>query len=297
MSRISYVNGQYLPHPLATMHIDERGMHFSDGVYEVIFFINKQCIDLDAHIKRLDFSLRELALDWPITKTVLPHIINDVIDQNRVNTGAIYIQITRGTAPRSHAFPKDAAPSLIISTKRMPFSLNPQKLENASAIIVPDQRWKRPDIKTICLLPNALAKEQAQQTGAYEAIFKLDNGFISEGSSTNVWIVDKNGKVITPPAKGYILNGITRQTLLKLGSKAGLQMSEKEITETDLLKASEVFLSGTTTFVKPITHINNKAIGHGKPGPITAKIAELYYSYCMAESEHVRLETTHRLAS
>lgn len=290
MSRISYVNGHYKCHRDAQVHIDERGMHFSDGVYEVIFFLKGRLICLDEHLDRLAFSLREISLKSPVSLSVLRSIVLEVIRLNHMTTGAVYIQVTRGSAPRAHAFPKITNPSLIVSVKRAPFVLENGLPKPGSVITLPDERWARPDIKSICLLPNALAKQAATEKGAFEAILYREDGVITEGSSSNLWIVDNDGQVVTPPADRHILNGITRQIILKLCHHNGIRAVESAITRDTLMRAQEIFLTGTTTFIKPINTIDDKVIKNHS-FPVTEHIANLYKNFCLLNTTQNRVET------
>lgn len=293
MSRISYVNGHYTIHQEAHIHIDERGMHFSDGVYEVLFFLDGKTLCLEEHLDRLDFSLRELSLECPVSKPVLASIIDEVIRLNRIKIGAIYVQVARGSAPRAHAFPRDSRPSLIVSVKRAPFVLQAGLPAPASVLTLPDQRWARPDIKSICLLPNVLAKQVAFEEGAFEAVLYRGDGFVTEGSSSNIWIVRPDNVVVTPPADGHILNGITRQVVLDLCRRNGIQAIEYPLTLDDLRLAKEIFLTGTTTFVKPINQVDGVQLSSSS-FPVTERIALLYREFCLNHESLNRAEVLER---
>jgi D-alanine transaminase len=277
------VNGRYIRHFQAVVHIEERGMQFADGVYEVIFFLNQKLIDLTEHIDRLEYSLKELRLEMPVSRTALIHIIKEVVKQNKIQTGGVYLQISRGVAPRAHPFPHGVKPTLIVTVKRVPSSLL-QVIESSSVISVPDIRWQRPDIKSISLLPNVLAKQKAYEQGKYEAVQVKEDGLVTEGSSTNFWIINHQDEILTPPSGQSILSGITRRTLLKLCEQNGLKALEKSFSLKDALQAKEAFLTGTTTFVRPVVQIDDTVIGQGKPGPLTLKLFELYKEYCLKEA-------------
>lgn len=287
MSRISYVNGRYQPHLEAHVHIDERGMHFSDGVYEVIFCLRGVLICFEEHLERLAFSLEQLSLPMPVSRPVLRSVIEQVVSLNRLNTAAIYVQITRGSAPRAHAFPKDVSPSLIVSVKRAPFLIENGLPAAGSILTLPDERWARPDIKSICLLPNALAKQAATQVGAFEAVLYGKDGIVTEGSSSNVWVVQSDNNVITPPANGSILNGITRQVIFDLCRMNGIPAYEQTFTRDDLRNAKEIFLSGTTTFVKPINKVDNHVLLGAGTFPVSSRIAMLYRQFCIDQKQGV----------
>lgn len=295
MSRISYVNGRYQSHLEAQVHIDERGMHFSDGVYEVIFCLKGVLICFEEHLDRLAFSLEQLSLPMPVSRPVLRSIIEQVVALNRLNTASVYVQITRGSAPRAHAFPENMSPSLIVSVKRAPFSIENGLPAAGSVLTLPDERWARPDIKSICLLPNALAKQAATEAGAFEAVLYGKEGIVTEGSSSNIWVVLPDNQVITPPANGRILNGITRQVIFDLCRKNGIQVCEQTFTRDDLRNAKEIFLSGTTTFVKPINKVDNHVLLGAGTFPVSARIAMLYRQFCMDQKQGVLLKEPNQL--
>lgn len=281
MSRIAYVNGKFIPFNKAQVSIEDRGYQFSDGIYEVISLIQGHLVNLEEHIKRLEQSLAGLHINLPVKRKTLIFLINQTIHYNKVTNGIVYVQITRGVAPRSHIFPKDIKSSLIISVKPYNYLNNVDQMSGAKVITLPDQRWARPDIKSIALLPNILAKQQAFIGGAFEAILVNDKGFITEGSHSNVFIVEKEGILKTPPPSRSILNGITRQTILKLCREDHIPVQEIDFFEESLFNADEVFLTGTTTLVKPITQINDEMVGKGEVGYLTKRITKLYYNYCI----------------
>ena len=276
MSRIAYVNGAYRPLPHAAVHVEDRGYQFADGVYEVVYRHNGRLVDTDLHLARLARSLRELAIRPPVSNAALLAILAEVARQNRLATGLLYIQITRGTAPRWHAFPPPGTPpSLVVTMRRAaPF---PTSLAtwHTKAITLPDQRWARCDIKSISLLPNALAKQTAREAGAGEAIFYDSTNIITEGASTSVFIVDAEGTLRTRPLSHAILPGCTRAALIEDLKAAGIPYEERAFTLEELESASEIFITAATTFVKPITHLNGTQVGTGTPGPIATRLFAL----------------------
>src|SRR6195256_6817290 len=232
MSRIAYVNGRYLPQHAATVHIEDRGYQFSDGVYEVCEVKGGCVIDQRRHLARLKHSLDELGITMPMSETVLAIIMRECMRRNRVRNGIIYLQITRGVARRDHGFPPPGThPSVVVTARHLDFVGNERTAAQGLAIItVPDNRWKRVDIKSISLLPNVLAKQAARERGAKEAWFVDRDGHVTEGSSSNAWIVTKGGKVVTRPADNGILRGIPRSVLIDVIKAQGLEFEERPFT-------------------------------------------------------------------
>ncbi|WP_374448714.1 D-amino-acid transaminase [Stella sp.] len=278
MSRIAYVNGQYVPHPEAAVHVEDRGYQFADGVYEVIAVARGALIDEEGHMIRLERSLDELRIARPMGRPALAHIMREVVRRNRVVDGLIYIQMTRGVAPRDHAFPANAETSVVMTAKRTK-PANPALLrDGAKVITIPDIRWERCDIKTVSLLPNCLGKQQAREAGALEA-WQVDarDGTVTEGTSTNAWIVTKEGEVVTRKADHAILNGITRIAVLEIiARQQGLKFVERPFTVEEAKNAREAFLTSTTAFVTPIVRIDDALVGDGKPGPVAKSLREAY---------------------
>ena len=275
MSRIAYVNGRYVPHRQASVHVEDRGYQFADGVYEVIAVVDGRLIDDEGHLQRLDRSLRELQIGWPVARHVLPVLIREVARRNKVHNGIVYLQITRGVARRDHAFPKDVKPALVITARSQ--SANPAQVRAGVGVItVPDQRWARCDIKSVSLLPNILAKQQARQAGAYEAWQVDDEGHVTEGSSSNAWIVTRNGEIVTRQSDNAILNGITRIAALALADSAQLKVIHRPFSVEEAKSAREAFITSATSYVIGVTSIDGHKIGDGRPGPITARLRELY---------------------
>jgi D-alanine transaminase len=221
MSRVAYVAGQYLPHRQAAVHIEDRGYQFADGVYEVIAVVGGRLVDEAPHLARLHRSLGELRIAAPIGDAALKIVIREVIRRNGVDTGIVYLQVTRGAAPREHAFPKAAKPILVVTSRRTR-PLDPRLGEDGIAIItIPDIRWHRCDIKSVALIANVLGKQQAREKGAYEA-WQVDGiGQITEGTSTNAWIVTADGTVVTRAADTAILNGVTRLAIFDIIDREG----------------------------------------------------------------------------
>lgn len=276
MSRVSYVNGRYLPHGQAAIHIEDRGFQLADAVYEVLAVSGGAICHLSQHLDRLERSLGALAIGWPVKRSVLPVILTEVVRRNRVVQGLVYIQISRGIARRNHLFPADAIPTLVVSAWSHMGPPARLMAEGASVVTRPEQRWKRPDIKTVGLLPNLLAKQSAKESGAFEAWFVDERGYVTEGSATNAYMVGADGALITHPADHHILGGVTRSNILMLARQQGIEVGERPFTLAEALAAREAFISGTTTMVLPVTSIDGQKIGDGRPGPVTQALRQAY---------------------
>ncbi len=282
MARFAYVIGRYVPHGEAAVHIEDRGYQFADGVYEVVPVIHGKMIDEGPHLDRLEYSLRELRIAWPVGRAALKLILRELLRRNELRDGLLYLQITRGVAPRDHKFPKSAKPALVVTTKRLKPTA-PALVENGVPVIsVPDIRWERCDIKSISLLPNILAKQEAVEAGAFEAWQVDAEGFVTEGTSTNAWIVTKDDVIVTRIANHDILNGITRQAVLRLTNSAGVTFEERPFTLAEAKAAREAFLTSSSGHVLPITRIDDQPIGDGKPGPVTKRLRAAYLDYVAA---------------
>jgi D-alanine transaminase len=279
MSRIAYVNGRYLPQRAATVHIEDRGYQFSDGVYEVCEVRGGCVIDQRRHLARLKRSLGELDIALPMSETALGIIMRECMRRNRVHNGIIYLQITRGVARRDHAFPPPGThPSVVVTARNIDFASNERAAgEGLAVITVPDNRWQRVDIKSISLLPNVLAKQAARERGAKEAWFIDGKGQVTEGSSSNAWIVTKGGKVVTRPADNGILRGITRSVLIDVIKAQGLELEERPFTVEEAQGAREAFLTSASQIVMPVVRIDDRPVGNGAPGSVaTALRAEFH---------------------
>lgn len=279
MSRIAYVNGRYLPQRAATVHIEDRGYQFSDGVYEVCEVRGGCVIDQRRHLARLKRSLSELDIALPMSETALGIVMRECMRRNRVHNGIIYLQITRGVARRDHAFPPPGThPSVVVTARNIDFAGNERTAAEGLAVItVPDNRWQRVDIKSISLLPNVLAKQAARERGAKEAWFIDGKGQVTEGSSSNAWIVTKGGKVVTRPADNGILRGITRSVLIDVIKAQGLELEERPFTVEEAQGAREAFLTSASQIVMPVVRIDDRPVGNGAPGSVaTALRAEFH---------------------
>jgi D-alanine transaminase len=282
MSRIAYVNGRYVAHRDAQVHVEDRGYQFADAVYEVVAIKDGVFVDEGLHLKRLHRSLAGLRITPPMSDAALRTVLREVVRRNGVREGIVYLQVSRGTAPRDFAFPAKARPSLVVTARRKAL-VDPQMVaQGVKVIAIPDIRWGRPDIKTVSLLPNALGKQQAKEAGAYEAWLIDREGNVTEGTSSNAWIVTASGEVVTRHADTGILNGVTRTGLLGLIAAAGLTFVERPFSLAEAKAAPEAFLTSASNFIVPIVRIDDTPIGDGRPGPVTAKLRERYAAYAAA---------------
>ncbi len=281
MSRIAYVNGRYRPWRDATVHIEDRGYQFSDGVYEVCEVKGGRMVDEPRHMARLERSLGALRIAMPMSPAALGVVMRETIRRNRVENGIVYLQITRGVARRDHAFPPaGTAPAIVVTARALDGAGNRAMAEQGVAVVtVPDNRWARVDIKSVALLPNVLAKQAAREQGAREAWFIDRDGNVTEGSSSNAWIVTTAGKVVTRAADTAILRGITRDVLIGAIAAQGLKFEERPFTVADALAAREAFLTSATQIVMPIVRIDGKPIGGGKPGPVARALRQAFHGH------------------
>ncbi|NKK99589.1 D-amino-acid transaminase [Rhizobium leguminosarum bv. viciae] len=279
MPRIAYVNGRYVKHSDASVHIEDRGYQFADGVYEVCEVRHGYIVDLTRHLNRLDRSLGELRIAWPMGRAALIQVIRETLRRNYVRNGLFYMQVTRGVARRDHVFPAEGTPpSLVITAKSTDARIIAAKNANGiRAITLVDNRWDRVDIKSIGLLPNAMARQQAKEAGAQEAIYVDGDGMVKEGAATNVWIVDPDGTLVTRPAEHGILRGITRTTLMDVGAKLGLTIAERNFSVSEMLAAREVFLTAATSICFPVISVDGQPIANGHPGSVSQKVREAFF--------------------
>ncbi|MBL0947651.1 D-amino-acid transaminase [Brevundimonas sp.] len=278
MSRIAYVNGQYQPHTGAVVHIEDRGFQFADGVYEVWSVFEGRLADFDGHMTRLQRSLSELRIRMPMSPQALTIVLRETIRRNRVDNGIVYLQITRGTARRDHPFPSpDTPPSVIVTARRVDQAKAEATARKGVAVVTrPDLRWGRCDIKTVGLLPNVLAKQAAREAGAYECWLVDELGLVTEGTSTNAWIIDADGVLRTRDTQANILRGCTRATLMQIIRDEGIPFEERAFTVEEAKAAQEAFFTAAGAFVLPAISIDGVKIGTGKPGPVTRRLREAY---------------------
>ena len=277
MSRIAYVNGLYLPHGQAEISIDDRGLQFSDGVYEVVYVMNGAPVDFGAHLDRLEHSLDLLDMPWPMSREAFAAIIKETVRRNRVRQGIVYWQIGRGIAARSHVEAAPLVPTLIITARG---GFDPRRMRGGISLTsAQDLRWARRDAKSISLLPNVLAMRAAAEAGSQEVLLVDDQGLVTEAGASTAWIVLPGNTLVTHPLGHSILPGITRMRLIHIAQEAGYQVEERAFTLDEALAAKEVFLSSTTKFVAPVTKLDGQPIGNGAPGEVSDALFESYFAF------------------
>ncbi len=275
--RVAYVNGRYVPHGEASVHVEDRGLQFGDSIYEVCTVIAGRLMDEDEHLERMERSLREIEVPMPMGRAALKFVFRELVRRNRVDYGLLYLQITRGAARRDHPIPPSPPrPTLILTARAIDKAAFSQRREGGIAIVTrPDERWARCDIKSTQLLANLLAKTDARRHGAYEAWLVDHDGLVTEGSSTTAWIVDAEGRLVTRPLSNAILPGVTRRVILEAAAEAQLPVSERGYTPAEAAQAKEAFISSATGVI-PVTMIDGRKVGDGNPGPVTRRVQELY---------------------
>lgn len=284
MGRIAYVNGRYLPQGEATVSIEDRGYQLGDGVYEVCEVRAGVLIDEARHLARLERSLNELRIAQPLVPQALLRVLREVLARNKVRNGYVYVQVTRGVAPRDHTFPvPPVRPSLVVTAKAIdPAKGTAMAAKGIKVISLPDIRWKRPDIKTINLLPNVLARQAAKEQGAYEAWLIDTDGMVTEGAASNAWIVTADKTIVTHQVDQSILRGVTRTTLLDLIAAKGLKLEERRFSLEEAKRATEAFITGATTLVMPVVAIDDIVIGDGKPGALATSLRAQFHNFAKA---------------
>jgi D-alanine transaminase len=286
MSRFAYVNGRFVRHGEAAVHIEDRGYQLADGVYEVWAVFDGKLADAAGHFARLWRSLDELRIAHPMSQAALTVVLREAIRRNKVAEGMVYLQVTRGVAPRDHAFPNPAVPPAVVVTAKSVdrAAAEAKAAKGQSVVTVPETRWGRCDIKSIGLLPNALAKQVARERGAVEAWFVDELGLVTEGASSNAWIVDAEGRLRTRDTQANILRGVTRASLLEVIAGEGLTIAEQPFTVEEAKAAKEAFVTGAGTLVLPIVSIDGTPVGDGKPGPLASRLRRLYIERAKASA-------------
>jgi D-alanine transaminase len=281
MSRIAYVNGRYLPHRGAMVHVEDRGYQFSDGVYEVCEVRGGRLVEERRHLERLTRSLAELRIRMPMPLAALGIVLREVVARNRIGYGIVYLQVTRGVARRDHAFPApEVRPSVAVTARSLNAARNEALAAQGIAVVsVPDNRWGRVDVKSISLLPNVLARQAALDQGARDAWFVDKDGAITEGASMNAWIVTQAGVVVTRPADHAILRGITRTVLFDVIKAQGLRLEERAFTLAEAYAAREAFATAASQIVLPVVRIDGRPIGEGRPGPVATALRREFHKY------------------
>jgi D-alanine transaminase len=278
VGRIAYVNGRFVAHGEAVVHIEDRGYQFADAVYEVWAVFGGKLSDAEGHFARLERSLGELRIRMPMSRAALTIVLKEALRRNRVTEGLIYLQVSRGVARRDHTFPAEGTPpALVITVNAVDRAASEARAAKGVGVITtPENRWGRCDIKTVGLLPNAMAKQAAKEQGAVEAWFVDDLGLVTEGGSSNAWIVDGDGTLRTRDTNANILRGVTRLSLIEVAREAGLKVEERPFTPDEARSAKEAFITGAGTLVLPVVSVDGKPVGDGKPGPVAARLRRLY---------------------
>ena len=283
MSRIVYVNGAYLPEEEAKISVFDRGFLFADGVYEVSSVLAGKLIDNAAHMARLERSLGELKMAPPLPLDEIPPIQREIVARNGLDQGTVYLQVTRGAADRDFPFPKGVTSSLVIFSQERNLLEDPAAARGIAVVTLPDIRWQRRDIKTVQLLAPALAKQAAQDAGANDA-WLVEDGFVTEGSSNNAYIVTLDGTIVTRALSNSILHGITRRAVLALAEREGLKVEERSFTPEEAYEAGEAFITSASTFIYPVVKIDGRILSNGAPGPVATKLRQLYIEMALAEA-------------
>ena len=281
MPAIAYVDGRYLPIAQACVSVNDRGLLFADAVYEVWSVVGGRFLDTEGHLARLERSLGELRIAMPMSRTALMAVLRETVRRARVRDGLVYLQITRGAAPRDHAFPHPAAaPGVIVTARPVDMArAEARALAGVEVITTPETRWARCDIKSTSLLPNVLAKQAAREAGAYEAWFVDGDGLVTEGASTNAWIVTGQGVLVTRDTGANILRGVTRGAALDLAADLQMRVEERAFSVAEAKAAREAFLTAATAFVTPVIGIDGQAVGEGAPGPVALRLRRLYLDH------------------
>jgi D-alanine transaminase len=290
MGRIAYVNGRFTPHAQAHVHIDDRGYQFADSIYEVWAVFGGELADKEGHFERLARSLGELRIEPPMSRRALEVVIRRTVARNLVEDGLVYLQISRGVAPRDHPFPDPPVrPSVVVTAKSVNMAAAEARAARGVGVItVSESRWARCDIKTTGLLPNVLAKQAAREAGAVEAWFVDDLGLVTEGGSSNAWIVDADGVLRTRDIQANILRGVTRRSVLEIVGERGVSFEERAFSVEEARAAREAFITGAGSLVLPVVRIDGAPVGDGTPGPVAKRLRELYISQLRPDAATMR---------
>jgi D-alanine transaminase len=288
MSRFVYVNGSYVPEEEAKVSVFDRAFLFGDAVYEVTAVLDRRLVDFEPHLARLDRSLKEIALLPPLSHDALRALHAELIQQNGVDEGIVYLQITRGAADRDFAYPENTAPNVVAFTQSRPLIANPYAATGVKVITISDLRWKRRDIKSTSMLAQAMGKQEAKLEGAYEA-WMVENGCVTEGTSSSAFILDAQGVVRTQPLGHHILPGVTRRAVLRLAALEGVDVDERPFSVAEALSAREAFMTAASAFVLPVVEIDGVTIGDGRPGPMARRFRALYIEEARNSGTNERL--------
>ncbi|MCE4226742.1 D-amino-acid transaminase [Methylobacterium sp. C25] len=281
MTRTAYVNGEYLPLEQASVSVLDRGFLFADGIYEVAAVLGGRLVDNAGHVARLERSLSEIGIKNPYSLEEWVRIETELVARDGLEEGLVYLQVTRGAAERDFSFPKDTAPTVVAFTQAKKIAHNPLAESGAKVVTVPDIRWQRRDIKSVALLAQVLAKQAASEAGAAEA-FMVEDGSITEGSSSTAFIVTRDGTIVTRPLSNALLPGITRRAVIALATEFDLKLEERLFSVEELHDAAEAFYTSASAFVMPVVSVDGRALGDGRPGPVARRLRELYFAFAEA---------------
>ncbi|HKA99524.1 MAG TPA: D-amino-acid transaminase [Methyloceanibacter sp.] len=283
MSRIVYVNGSYVPEEEAKVSVFDRAFLFGDGVYEVTAVLGGWLVDFEPHLARLDRSLEEIALAAPLSHEALLALHLDLVRRNRLDEGIVYLEITRGSAERDFAYPDRTSPNVVAFTQSRPLIVSPYAETGVKVVTIPDMRWKRRDIKSTSMLAQAMGKQEAKLRGAYEG-WMVEDGLVTEGTSSSAFILDAKGVIRTQPLGRHILPGVTRRSILRLAALEGVALEERPFSVAEALDAREAFMTAASAFVLPIVEIDGVPIGDGRPGPVANRFRALYIEEALNSS-------------
>lgn len=280
MSKIVFTSGRYVPYHEAVTHVEDRGYQFADGVYEVTAVVDGELVDVDWHLQRKERSCGEIKLDNPYPVAIWKTIFHEVLRRNRIKNGLVYSQVTRGVSARNFLFPENVNPSVVVLARPVDHVKSLQSTASGVKVITsPEMRWRRPDIKSVCLLPSVLKKQEAKEHGAFEVLWIGEDGCVLEGGSSNLWWIDQDNKLVTHPADTRILGGITRRRLLDVAAKNGYLFEERKYKLDELLNAREVFLTSSSAFVAPVVQVDNRQIADGQPGALVQRLRQEYMDF------------------
>ena len=283
MSRTVYVNGSYVPEEEAKVSVFDRAFLFGDGVYEVTAVLNARLVDFEPHLARLDRSLGEIALAAPLSHEALLALHLELVRRNGLDEGLVYLEITRGSAERDFAYPDRASPTVVAFTQNRPLIANPNAETGVKVVTIADMRWKRRDIKSTSMLAQTMGKQEAKLRGAYEG-WMVEDGTVTEGTSSSAFILDAKGVIRTQPLGPHILPGVTRRSILRLAALEGVALEERPFSVAEALDAREAFMTAASAFVLPIVEIDGVPIGDGRPGKVANRFRALYIEEALNSS-------------
>ena len=283
MSRTVYVNGSYVPEEEAKVSVFDRAVLFGDGVYEVTAVLGGRLVDFEPHLARLDRSLDEIALAAPLSHATLLALHLELVRRNGLDEGLVYLEITRGSAERDFAHPDSPSPNVVAFTQNRPLIANPYAETGVKVVTIPDMRWKRRDIKSTSMLAQTMGKQEAKLRGAYEG-WMVEDGMVTEGTSSSAFILDAKGVIRTQPLGRHILPGVTRRSILRLAALEGVALEERPFSVAEALDAREAFMTAASAFVLPIIEIDGVPIGAGRPGPMANRFRALYIEEALKSS-------------